>query len=127
MRSKGRATLAAVAFFFLFAGTEDTYRHLELDKIPADGCSYMPTHAAVEGFVASTRKQEDGDIHVKLCTEPRGAGACLVLELIPQIPMARPKARMRIEASGIMRWDSHGGHRWWEMHPVTSWREISSE
>lgn len=112
---------AAILALALLAAGPDTYRRIELDKLPPDGCGYVPTHAKVEGIVASTRNQSDGDIHVKLCQFPRGAGACLVLELIPQIPMARPKARQRIEAAGILRWDAH--HRWWEMHPVTSWQE----
>ena len=115
-----------VAFLILaLASSEDSYRRLDISGLPADGCVYVPTHATVEGIVASTRRQADGDIHVKLCTLERGRGACLTLELVPQIPMARPRARQRIEASGIMRWDAL--HKWWEMHPVTSWREISSE
>ena len=113
---------AALLSLALFSASEDSYRRVDIAKLPASGCEYVPTHATVTGIVASTRKQADGDIHVKLCTEPRGAGACLVLELIPQIPMARPRARQRIEAAGIMRWDAH--HRWWEMHPVTGWKSL---
>lgn len=115
--------IAAALLTLALAAGPDTYRQLPLDKLPADGCGYVPTHAVVEGIVTSTRKQADGDIHVRLCELPRGAGACIVLELIPQIPLARPKARMRISAAGVMRWDAH--HRWWEMHPVTSWQEVA--
>lgn len=93
--------------------------------------SRIPTHVRITGAVASVRKEADGDYHVRLCAEPKGA-PCVVVEIIPSLSADRivtPKTRAartkavvrkgdRLEVVGISRWDVH--HSWWEIHPATS-------
>lgn len=74
------------------------------------------THVCVAGPVVYVRKQVDGDIHVTL----DDGTTKVVLEIIPQIPLARPKKGTVIHACGVSRFDRH--HKWPELHPVTSWR-----
>lgn len=127
--------LALAAFLSLLfalpsraAGGEDGYVEVALPDFalaPAD--AHLPTHLCTVGEVASVRKEKDGDVHVRLCSfssDPAlgGWGYCVVLEIIPELPIARPRKGSRIRACGIQRWDS--AHRWQEIHPLLNWEEV---
>lgn len=75
------------------------------------------THVRVCGLVTLVRKEADGDVHIRLA-DP--AGAFVVAEIIPAIPLPRPKRRQRICVEGISRIDKGHGH-WPEVHPVERW------
>lgn len=78
------------------------------------------THVCVVGPVVYVRSQKDGDIHITL----DDGRAKAVLEIVPKIPLARPKKGTRIEACGVSRYDK--GHRWFEVHPVYKWQLVGS-
>ena len=115
----------ALAVLFLGAITapahaaEDAYYPMPLAELvakrPADR---VHSHLCVTGTVSSVRQEADGDFHVRLCD----GGLCLVLEVIPELPLPRPKKGSRIEACGVSRWDSW--HGWWELHPAVRWRDL---
>lgn len=89
----------------------DSYRTIPM----ADLATTRWTHACVVGPVVYVRRQQDGDIHVTL----DDGKTKVVLEIIPQIPMAAPKKGATIRACGVTRYDKH--HKWPELHPLTSW------
>lgn len=97
----------------LLALFQDAYHHVRLDRM----ATTRWTHVCTTGPVVYVRRQRDGDIHVTL----DDGRAKVVLEIIPQIPLPRPRKGQRIEACGIARIDKH--HRWPEIHPVLSWKE----
>lgn len=76
------------------------------------------THVVVEGLVTLVRKEPDGDLHIRL----NDGEAFVVLEVIPSIPLNRPKKGQRIRAFGISRTDKV--HGWPELHPVEAWQVI---
>jgi len=46
-------------------------------------------------------------------------GSFIVVEIIPEFPLASPHVGQRITAWGIVRHD--GLHNWWELHPLIGW------
>lgn len=94
--------------------TVDAYRPIPLAAL----ATTRHTHVCVVGPVVYVRKQRDGDLHVTL----HDGTTTVVLEIIPQLPLARPVKGTVIRACGISRYDRH--HRWAEVHPVTSWSRI---
>ena len=76
------------------------------------------THVCTSGPVVYVRAMEDDDIHVTLDDGKHK----VVAEIIPQLPLPRPKKGQRIEVCGIYRWDQR--HKWAEVHPVTKWSVI---
>lgn len=79
------------------------------------------THIRVCGVVQSVRKQKDGDIHINL-SAVRGGPFLLVGEIIPLIPLPRPRLGTTICLEGISRTDAK--HKWPEIHPVEGWYEV---
>ena len=77
--------------------------------------SFTATHAAAAGQVTQVTRELDGDIHIRL----ESAGAFIVLEIIPELPMSPPRIGEDITAWGIVRHD--GLHNWWELHPLIGW------
>lgn len=57
----------------------------------------------------------DGDDHIRI----QGQGAFLVLESMPEFPLAPPHIGEQITAWGVVRHD--GLHNWWELHPLVGW------
>jgi hypothetical protein len=74
------------------------------------------THAAVTGTVAYVRKEDDGDIHIKLVSP---SGRFIIAECIPALPCAPPKVGLVITVYGITRLDTE--HGWREIHPCENW------
>lgn len=99
-----------------YANGEDSYFDMSFpDLVTAPPDAHIHTHVCVTGEVQSVRKEHDGDIHVKLCQ----LNYCMILEIIPEIPIAKPRKGMNIHACGIVRWD--GWHKWQELHPLIKW------
>jgi membrane-associated phospholipid phosphatase len=74
------------------------------------------THAAVVGDVTQVSHELDGDYHIRV----EGQGAFLVLEIMPEFPIAPPHTGQQITAWGVVRHD--GLHNWWELHPLVGWQ-----
>ncbi len=74
------------------------------------------TYAAVVGDVTQVSHELDGDYHIRI----QGQGAFLVLEIMPEFPLAPPHVGQQITAWGVVRHD--GLHNWWELHPLVGWR-----
>jgi len=89
---------------------------------PAHWPGAMATHVEVVGFVTYVKREEDGDLHVRLCDSPKVEGMnrkrCVVAECIPALPCERPKIGARVTVRGVTRYDAEAGHGWWEIHPV---------
>lgn len=99
-------------------------------QLYADGYHAVPlaqlattrwTHVCVTGPVVYVRKQADGDIHVTL----DDGTTTVVLEIIPAVPLPRPRKGQRITACGISRFDRH--HKWAEVHPVLRWHVVGGQ
>src|SRR6478609_6569262 len=77
------------------ADGEDSYYTMAFpDLVTAPANAHIHTHVCVTGEVRSVRKEKDGDYHLKLC---QGA-MCLILEIIPEVPMIKPHKDQRIQA-----------------------------
>lgn len=73
------------------------------------------THIKVTGRVRLVRREDDGDLHIKLT----GTTGFIVAECIPALPCPQPPVGQRITVYGISREDKE--HRWYEVHPVERW------
>jgi hypothetical protein len=76
----------------------------------------LHTHVAVTGTVVYTRREDDGDCHIKVVSP---SGAFIIAECIPALPCPFPRVGARITVYGISRRDPE--HGWWEVHPVERW------
>jgi membrane-associated phospholipid phosphatase len=74
------------------------------------------TYATVVGDVTQVSHELDGDYHIRV----QGQGAFLVLEIMPEFPLAPPHVGEQVTAWGVVRHD--GLHSWWELHPLVGWR-----
>ena len=74
------------------------------------------TYATVVGDVTQVSHELDGDYHIRV----EGQGAFLVLEIMPEFPLAPPHVGQQITAWGVIRHD--GLHNWWELHPLVGWQ-----
>ena len=90
------------------------YRQASIEQLAAG--RWRPTRARVYGQVTYVNRELDGDIHVVLKAPD---GSFVVLEIIPELPIAAPHDDDRITAWGIVRHD--GLHNWWELHPLVGW------
>ncbi len=76
------------------------------------------THVCTVGPVIYVRRMADGDLHVTL----DDGRARVVAEIIPALPLPRPRKGQQIRVCGIARWDRH--HGWPEVHPVERWEVV---
>jgi len=74
------------------------------------------TYATVVGDVSQVSHELDGDCHIRV----QAQGAFLVLEIMPEFPLAPPHVGEEITAWGVVRHD--GLHNWWELHPLIGWQ-----
>lgn len=74
------------------------------------------THVAITGTVSYVRREDDGDLHIKIKSP---SGRFIIAECIPKLPCLLPKVGTRITVKGISRPDPE--HGWWEVHPVEEW------
>ena len=96
----------------LLAMAQDGYKTIPLSEV----ATTRLTHVCTVGPVVYVRNQVDGDIHITL----DDGKTKVVLEIIPLIPLERPRKGQRIKACGVTRFDKL--HQWPEIHPVTEWR-----
>lgn len=77
------------------------------------------THVEVRGTVTYRRKEEDGDVHLRICD----GGLCIVAECIPELPAPCVGVRKGevVTVRGISRYDKQ--HGWGEVHPVLELRK----
>lgn len=82
----------------------------------------MRTHVAVSGFVTDARKEENGDMDIRICDNPKVEGMdrahCFMAKCIPKLPCDVPRIGRPVTVRGISRYDAEIGHHWWEVHPV---------
>lgn len=76
--------------------------------------TFRHTHVAVTGIVAYTRREDDGDLHIRLVGDT--GATFIVAECIPKLPCRRPRNGERITVKGVQRFDPE--HAWREVHPV---------
>ncbi len=106
----------ALILALLIATPDDKgYPTVPLAKI-ASGTWVRP-RAKITGTVAFIRKEDDGDVHIRLTSGKDR----VILEIIPELPVSVPKIGDTITAWGVVRWD--GEHRWAELHPLVGWRK----
>jgi undecaprenyl-diphosphatase len=91
----------------------EEYQTISIEKIAAG--KSRATHATVVGTVTQVSHELDGDYHIRV----EGKGAFIVLEIMPEFPIAAPHIGQRITAWGVIRHD--GLHNWWELHPLIGW------
>jgi uncharacterized protein YfaP (DUF2135 family) len=72
--------------------------------------------AELTGTVTMVARESDGDVHFRLQVGDK----FVVCEIIPELKVPSPRLNQKVVVRGIVRHD--GQHRWWELHPVTSWR-----
>lgn len=87
---------------------------------------HVPTHVSVAGRVAYTRRERDGDQHLKILGARDGA---VILECIPEFPEILAACRRvqkgdLIDVTGISRYDTD--HDYPEVHPVLSVSIVST-
>jgi hypothetical protein len=110
-----------------------TYHKYTIEQITAENPSdwkHPLTHIEVSGVVLYVVKEDDNDLHVRICTDDSVVGMdakrCIVAEIIPTlIPKGffKPKKGQRIVVRGIYRYDGENpGHHWHEVHPVEEMR-----
>jgi len=90
------------------------YQTIPIETIAAGKSS--ATYATVVGDVTQVSHELDGDYHIRV----EGQGAFLVLEIMPEFPIAPPHVGEAITAWGVVRHD--GLHNWWELHPLVGWQ-----
>jgi undecaprenyl-diphosphatase len=118
IQDHGWKSAALRAQAMLHAGSEPTppseFATIPIQTIAAG--KSPATHAAVVGDVTQVSHELDGDYHIRV----EGQGAFLVLEIMPEFPIAPPHIGLRITAWGVVRHD--GLHNWWELHPLLGWQ-----
>ena len=86
------------------------------------------THVQTEGYVTYIAHEADGDLHIRICDSPEvkemTRTRCIVAECIPALPCAQPKIGAHVHVQGISRFDKENGHRWNELHPLETIKEI---
>jgi hypothetical protein len=70
------------------------------------------THVSICGTVTGVRKERDGDWHVRV----NDGRTVVVVEIIAQIPLPRPKRGQLVQVTGVSRRDPE--HGWNEVHPA---------
>lgn len=70
------------------------------------------THVQVTGRVMISKREGDGDWHIRIVD----ASGFVTAECIPELPCLHPKVGQCLRVRGISRFD--GEHRWYEVHPV---------
>jgi len=96
------------------------YHQVPLDDLALG--KVRQTHVEVRGFVTYELREEDGDLHIRICDSLAYLGMdrshCIVAECIPELPCEKPPAASRVIVQGISRFDHENGHKWYEVHPV---------
>jgi len=87
----------------------------------------LHTHVAVSGFLTYVKREEDGDLHLRICDSPgvrtMDRRHCIVAEIIPSMTDVAHQAEhlvlgQPVTVRGIYRFDAERDHSWGEVHPV---------
>jgi len=117
----GSATAADAPFPTYPATQLSQYQHKALRLRPGQ-------LVCAVGFVESTRREKDGDLHVWVCSDPatlhwtmtQRRGSCVLGEIVPGHPLPRPAKGLQIKMCG--KWvEEDLQHGWTEFHPVMGW------
>jgi hypothetical protein len=95
-------------FLFLLSAESRTYHGVSVAKLKETTF----THVSVCGRVALVKREDDGDIHIRL----EAGGAFVVAEIVPYHPLPAPKVGQFVRVAGVSREDK--AHKWFEVHPV---------
>lgn len=116
--------LAAVAAMGVTQAPSDQrkYWFVSIDSLAMGRVKH--THVEVRGYVVYVRRQEDGDVHIKMVTDLENRTRFIIAECIPRMPCLRPRAGEDIILRGITRKDPE--HGWWEIHPVEHWESSTA-
>src|SRR6266542_3155963 len=74
------------------------------------------THVSVTGYVAYTRCEGDGDIHIRIVPTQGATAPFFIAECVPAMQCAKPSLGAHVQVQGISRRDPE--HQWWEIHTV---------
>lgn len=94
-------------------GPVHLYPLVPIDKLAA----WKRPRAMIVGTVSLVKREEDGDVHIRV----EDGKAFAVCEIIPELPLPAPRAGDKIRIQGVVRHD--GEHGWEELHPVTAWQK----
>ena len=81
----------------------------------ADLRTTRSTHVEVTGKVTLVKREDDGDVHIRISDTQR---RFVVAEIIPLLPLTPPKVRECVRVRGIQRIDNWPSHSWAEINPV---------
>lgn len=103
-----------------------TYAELSIGELVNEDANRwsdkMSAYASVGGFVTNVARNQDGDIDIRVCDNPKVDGMdrarCVVAKCIPRIPCDVPQVGKPVTVKGITRYDAKVGTHWWEIHPV---------
>jgi hypothetical protein len=110
--------LTVTGIIYVTAASETrVFTPIPITQLP----TYRGPHAEISGRVVISRREGDGDWHVRLTAFDGESFA--VGEIIPELPRAHPRVNMCIAMRGITRFNKM--HGWWELHPLIQWREIT--
>jgi len=77
------------------------------------------THVRVCGWVRLSKREADGDRHLRLSSEQAATPyPFIVAEIVPFHPLAVPRLGEHVCVSGIRRIDNEVNHGWPEIHPA---------
>jgi len=105
-------------------GSDAPYKRVyhPVSIIALAGGTVRHTHVEVGGFVTYIAHEDDGDLHIRLCTDPKikvmDRNRCIVAECIPKMPCPAPEMGSRVTVHGISRFDKETNHLWGEVHPI---------
>jgi len=71
--------------------------------------------------VVYTSQEDDNDFHARLSDKE---GNIVIFEIIPKIPLTKPKVGDFLLGKGILRFDK--AHNWYELNPVEELTKVSS-
>ncbi len=129
--------MIALLIFVLLLSPEGlrVYHPISLTQMAAESptkWAKLHTHVRVQGWVTYKKREDDGDLHVRLCDSAAVKGMdrkhCIVAEFIPSLPVEGSRAiriGRQIVVYGIYRYDAERAHGWAEVHPVESLETIS--
>lgn len=104
---------ALVALLFGLILTR-TYWPVDATKFATSG-SYH-THVQITGYVTYLRREDDGDLHIRVVPTAGSTDPYFIAECIPLLPCVTPAIGQQVTIQGITRRDPE--HGWWEIHPV---------
>lgn len=104
------ARLALIALLLWTVAMAETRHYFRVE--PSAMAQNFHTHVEVTGRVTLSKREGDGDWHMRL----EDAKGFITAECIPEIPCPHPKVGQCVRVRGLSRFDDE--HKWYEVHPV---------